>query len=153
PSEVVTAALRAPANVSLPAISGTAQEGQTLSADPGTWTEAPTGYTYAWRRCSATRSGYRPIGDATTPTYTAGEADVGHTLRVSVVASNQAGSSAPAASPKTAVVTATAQPPANVSPPAISGTAQEGQTLSADPGSWTEAPTGYTYAWRRCSAT
>src|SRR5205823_4097157 len=141
------------ANVSPPAISGTAQEGQTLSADPGSWTGAPTAFGYEWLRCDSSGAACAPIVLATSASYSPAEADVGHTLRVSVVASNSAGSSAPAISSQTAVVTATAQRPANVSPPTITGTAQEGQTLRADPGSWTEAPTGYTYAWRRCSAT
>src|SRR5205814_9851205 len=137
--------LQAPSNVSLPAISGTAQEGQTLSASTGTWTGSPTAFSYEWLRCNSAGAGCAPIALATTASYTAGEADVGHTLRVAVVASNAAGSSAPATSPQTAVVTAALRAPSNVSLPAISGTAQEGQTLSADPGSWTEAPTGYKY--------
>ena len=152
PSEVVSAALRAPANVSLPAISGTAQEGQTLSANPGTWTEAPAGYTYAWRRCGAAGASCKAIEGATAPTYTLGAADVGHTLRVRVTAFNGAGFSAPATSLQTAVVTATAQPPTNTNPPTITGAAQQGQTLAASTGSWTGSPTAFAYAWKRCGA-
>jgi hypothetical protein len=43
--------------------------------------------------------------------------------------------------------------PANVSPPTISGTAVDGETLAGSQGSWTGTPTiEYTFAWRRCDA-
>ena len=40
--------------------------------------------------------------------------------------------------------------PENTDPPTISGTAQDGQRLTADRGTWTNNPTGYEYAWLRC---
>jgi hypothetical protein len=42
--------------------------------------------------------------------------------------------------------------PANTSPPVVSGTAVQSQTLSATQGSWTQVPTRYAYQWLRCSA-
>jgi hypothetical protein len=39
-------------------------------------------------------------------------------------------------------------PPSNTSPPAISGSPVEGQTLTCDPGTWTGSPT-FTFEWLR----
>jgi lysophospholipase L1-like esterase len=46
----------------------------------------------------------------------------------------------------------TTQPPQNTAPPALGGTAVEGQTLSTTTGSWANNPTSYSYRWRRCDA-
>ncbi|HEX6699454.1 MAG TPA: hypothetical protein VF101_01870 [Gaiellaceae bacterium] len=40
----------------------------------------------------------------------------------------------------------------NLTPPTISGTAAQAQTLTADPGTWAGVPSGYTYQWSRCDA-
>lgn len=37
-----------PINVIIPSISGTPQVGQTLTANPGQWTNNPTSYAYQW---------------------------------------------------------------------------------------------------------
>lgn len=75
---------------------------------------------------------------------------IGSRLRAVVTASSSAGSSA-AASDLTAVVYA--RPPVGLSPPAIVGTAEEGQTLTAAVGVWDGTPPfSYTYQWQRCEA-
>lgn len=87
-------------NTVAPAISGTAQEGQTLTASPGTWTNSPISYAYQWLR------GGSAISGATGSTYVPVTADVGSTITVQVIATNAGGASDPAVSAATATVTA-----------------------------------------------
>ena len=41
--------------------------------------------------------------------------------------------------------------PAPVTPPAITGTAKSGETLTVTPGTWATPPTSVAYQWQRCS--
>ncbi|HEY5142240.1 MAG TPA: hypothetical protein VII98_01950 [Solirubrobacteraceae bacterium] len=146
-----TVAAAPPINTTLPAISGTPRDTHTLSADPGAWTGTPTiTYAYQWRRCDTAGNGCGDIAGATNATHDAQAADVGHTLRVVVTATNAAGSTS-ATSAATAVVSA--EPPANTGAPTTTGTQVDGSTLTADPGTWTGTPTiAYAYQWQRCDA-
>jgi parallel beta-helix repeat protein len=92
-----------PTNTNLPAISGTAQSGQALSASAGSWSGWPTSYAYRWRRCDSSGSNCAKISGATSKSYGLTRADVGSTMKVVVTANNSDGS-ASAASPRTAVV-------------------------------------------------
>jgi len=137
-----------PVATEAPTISGTAQQGHTLTEVHGSWTGHPTEYAYQWELCNATGGECAAIFEATGQTYVPTLADAGHRLRVSEIASNVAGTGAPAVSAPTAVVLPL--PPVNVTPPSISGTAQQGKTLTEAHGSWENDPTEYTYQWERC---
>jgi hypothetical protein len=76
----------APVNSVAPALSGTAQEGQTLTCSTGTWSGTPT-YTYQWKRNGSN------IGSATNSTYVLVTADVGQSIKCTVTATNALGSS------------------------------------------------------------
>ncbi len=91
-----------PANTTLPAISGVAQTGSTLTAAPGTWSGNPDTFTYQWNRCTPDCA---PTSD-TTPTYLLTTDDIATTLTVTVTATNTTGPSQPATSPPTATITA-----------------------------------------------
>lgn len=100
----------APTNTTRPSISGTAQEGNTLTANPGTWSgDQPIVFTYQWLRCNASGASCVAIPNADDQTYRVASADVGDTLRVNVTGRNSQGSST-AQSTQTAVVTRQAPP-------------------------------------------
>lgn len=89
----VVAAPSAPANSSMPVISGTPQIGQTLTVSNGTWTSPSTiTYTYQWLRCDQTGGSCTAISGATKSSYTLTSADVGHSMRARVTATNDNGS-------------------------------------------------------------
>jgi sugar lactone lactonase YvrE len=92
----------------LPAISGSAIEGQHLTTSNGTWGGgAVETYTYQWQDCNGAGEACSAISGATSSGYTLAASDVGHTIRVVVTAHNTAGS-ASETSAATAVVTAAA---------------------------------------------
>ena len=145
----------APRNTSPPAISGSTQEGSTLTVSNGEWSgAAPIGYSYQWLRCDSAGATCATVAGATAQTYVLAGADVGRTMRAWVSASNAYGS-AFAETAATAVVTprSTATPPSSTSPPTITGTAREGQALSASSGTWSGTePITYAYQWLRCNS-
>jgi hypothetical protein len=125
-----------------PTISGTAQQGLTLTAVNSTPNTTAT-VTDMWLVCKPTCPATGPAG--TTLLLTA--ADVGATVKVVETANNAAGLATATSAPTAAVLPA---PPANSSPPAISGTPQQGQTLTVTHGVWTNNPTAYGDQWEQC---
>lgn len=90
-----------PVNSVLPAITGTAQVGQTLTSSNGTWSGSPT-FTRQWKANGTNISG------ATNSTYVPVVGDIGKTITVTVTATN-AGGSATATSAATAAVVSAAK--------------------------------------------
>ena len=136
-----------PANIGLPAISGTMINGRQLSTSTGEWSNSPTSYAYQWRRCDVGGGGCSAITNATQSTYTLAGADVGATIRVAVTARN-AGGEATATSDATDVVAPAA--PTNTVRPVIIGVTASGRTLTGDDGSWAGSPTTFDRQWQRC---
>jgi hypothetical protein len=91
-TQVFTARIARPlVNISPPAISGTAMEGQQLEASSGVWSGTePITYAYQWRRCDAGGGSCVDIAGATTATYIVQAADIGSTLRIRVTATQTA---------------------------------------------------------------
>jgi hypothetical protein len=146
-------ATAAPSNTSLPSISGSARDGSLLSATHGSWTGNPTSYSYQWLRCDTSAGSCASISGANSDRYTVQTADVGHRLRVQVSATNASGSGSATSRP-TGTVQATGTAPKNTAPPTISGTTQEGSTLTVSPGSWSGTPApSFSYQWERCVGT
>jgi putative cell wall-binding protein/peptidoglycan/xylan/chitin deacetylase (PgdA/CDA1 family) len=123
----------------VPTITGTAQVGQLLTANPGTWTPQPATFTYQWLRNGTAIQG------ATAPTYTPVAADAGTTLTVRVSGTPAGGTTATATSAGVTVgggaITA--------GTPIITGTARVGTQLTANAGTWTPTGVTFTYQWLR----
>jgi hypothetical protein len=151
----------APVNVGQPVVSGRTIQGQTLTTSNGTWSgSTPMTFQYRWLRCDKSGGGIEGVNCATISgetrkTYVLTGADVGHTIRSRVIATNADGTASKNSNPTSVVqASSTAGPPINTKPPTISGTPQEGQTLTANHGTWSGAtPQTYTYQWRRCDST
>jgi hypothetical protein len=96
----------APVNTSAPTISGSAVQGQTLTASPGVWSGSPPPtFAFQWQRCDSGGANCVNVVGATGSTYLLGAGDVGSTIVVVVTATNSV-SSASAPSAATAVVAA-----------------------------------------------
>lgn len=101
---------QAPGNVAAPTVSGTAQVGQTLTADSGTWIGYPTPtVSVRWRLCDAVGGSCQDIAGATSSTYAPSSSDRGGTIRVEVTATNPV-ASVSAISPPTSAVEAVPVP-------------------------------------------
>jgi hypothetical protein len=92
-----------PTSSALPAISGKAVVGQTLTASTGTWSGSPTSYGYQWQLCDATGAACTAVAGATASSYVATSANQGHALRVTVTASNASGSGSATSAPTSSV--------------------------------------------------
>jgi len=93
-----------PTNVSAPAISGYAQEGEPLSVVHGEWSGEPSSYGEQWALCNASGSACTAISGAKGSTYTPPASAVGHTIRVQESATDATGTSAGALSAASATV-------------------------------------------------
>ena len=112
-----------------PTISGTVQVGETLTADTTGIADADglddAAFTYQWQAEETA------ITDATDSTHTLTDADKGKAITVQVSFTDDAGHEESLTSTATAAVAARPSNPATGAP-TISGTAQVGETLTAD---------------------
>jgi len=122
----------------MPSISGTAKAGSKLTASRGTWSPAPSAFTYQWLRNGAAITG------ATASTYTLKTLDRGAKITVLVTASRAGYTTSPRTSPYLYIPKVFTKTPT----PTITGTARAGSTLTAHRGTWSPTPT-YSYRWLR----
>jgi hypothetical protein len=109
PSAIVSSAA-APANTAAPTIAGTPQVGSTLTATQGSWNGAPSSFAFAWSRCDASGDSCATIDGAASATYTVTQADAGAALRVSIAATNAAGTTRFVSAPTGAIPVANGCP-------------------------------------------
>jgi hypothetical protein len=130
------------------------QDGQALTASPGSWSPDPNPgssvtFAYQWLRC--TSSTCEAIPGATGQTYGLTAGEVGRQIKVRVTANC---TTPVVCEPMTreAGPTSTVLPdPSNEGAPEVTGTAAQGQLLSASVGFWRSvAPLSFGYQWVRC---
>jgi hypothetical protein len=143
-----------PVNTAAPVVSGTTAIGGQLSTTDGSWDGLPSTFTFthAWDRCDTGGNNCTAIGGAASSTYTLVQADVGHTIKSVVTASNGVAPNGSKASAATGIVTG---PPSNNLAPTVSGTTNVGDIVTADPGTWDPGYPGavtFTYHWDRCDS-
>jgi subtilisin family serine protease len=137
------------------ALSAAPQAGQILAASSAGWTGAiPLSFTWTWSRCDSAGANCRVVSSSTSSTYAVSAADGGYTLRATLTAANSFGSasSVSVASLTVGGTTTVVSAPAATSLPAIAGTPQDGQKLTASAGVWSGSPTAYAYQWQRCDS-
>src|SRR5207247_833226 len=79
----------APQNTAVPVLSGTPQVGQNLTLAAGTWQgSTPMSFVYGWQRCNSGGASCVKISGANNNIYTVTTADVGFTIRGTVMGSN-----------------------------------------------------------------
>ncbi len=141
-----------PANSEAPKVTGTTTAGQALTATSGKWSGTePITYEYEWLRCNASGAECKQAAAASAlgSSYTLQPADVGHTMRAKVIATNIAGKGE-AESTQTGTVAGVK--PSNTLAPTVLGVAATGQELSSTEGTWSGTePISYAFRWQRCS--
>jgi len=106
----------APENTTPPAISGTPEEGSTLTGTRGQWTNSPTDFNLFWLRCDKNGGSCATInGAGGSRTYKLTSVDVGNTLRFRVRATNGSGSTNATSVPTAVIQKATPPTPARPS--------------------------------------
>jgi hypothetical protein len=148
PALAVFGALSPPQYLTAPPLTGTAREGQILTAGIGTWSNDPAAFVHRWERCDD--EGCTIIDGATGTTYQLTAADAEHRIRAVVTAVNADGESDPAPTALSDLVAPL--PPVNQTPPSLGAPPQVGVTAVVDPGIWTSATAvAHGYQWQRCS--
>ena len=145
------AAASSPTIGKAPAISGTSQEGQTLTASTGTWSASGAiSYVYQWQSCETGGAECSSITGATASSYT---------IAASEVEQDQGARDGNRGRQELRGVSSPTEPVGlstlvDVSLPTIAGAAHAGATLTTEPGIWTASPgpISYGYQWERCDA-
>jgi hypothetical protein len=140
-----------PANTSPPFITGSLGPDQILTCNPGSWNPDGTPTKFSWFR--VTDQGPVLVGEASPDAnslnnlFSVNWVGPGVQVFCRVTMTNGGGST----TAESATVT-TLLPPANLSPPFITGSPSPGQILTCNPGTWDAGATPMKFSWFRVTA-
>ncbi len=130
----------APRALTQPSLSGTVAIGRRLVCDTGSWEGAPD-LTIAWLRNG------RAIAAARAADYTLTTNDANTQVACQVTAVNAVGTTRAVSLAQ--LVPPPLAPPANLLPPAVTGTLALGQRATCNPGTWSASDATFAYQWLR----
>ena len=134
----------APANTSLPEVSGAAKVEQTVTCSTGKWAGVPESFTYTYQWLLEGKA----ISKATAATFKIPGEDKGKLLSCEVTAKNTAGTGTAVSG--AVQITREESSPVNVVKPSVEGTASVGSKLTCKKGEWTGSPEPtFEYEWVR----
>lgn len=138
----------APQKINDPTVSGTASQGQRLTAVEASFNGFPVPTVSGnWQRGNVSTGIWADIAGATALTYDLGGADVDYLLRRRTRGANTSGyldAYSAAVGPVVALPV-----PVVITSPSISGLAQQGAVLTGDDGTYTNSPTAFARKWYR----
>jgi serine protease AprX len=144
-----------PANLEAPAVTGSAEGGETLKASEGTWAAERLKFGFQWQRCGANGRGCSAVDGEDGRHYRLGFADLGSTLRVVVTARGVDGTARARSLPSDVIAVPESNHgrPKKMKAPRIGGRAKFANRLTAAAGAWTAGGTpSFDYQWQRCAA-
>ncbi|MBO9577925.1 MAG: hypothetical protein J7480_04040 [Microbacteriaceae bacterium] len=125
-------------------VTGSLQVGSVLTADVGTWAPAPVALSYRWYSVAPDLVTRVLVQQGASATYVPTAADLGKYVYVVVEGSKPGYATVAAQSPWRGYVAAGVL---TAGVPVVTGTLGVGAVLTADPGSWAEAPVTASYRW------
>jgi hypothetical protein len=147
----VVRAASGPVALARPSLRGSLQVGARLNGDAGVWSGGGTiGYAYQWYRCDARGAHCTTLRGATRNAYVQVAADAGHTLALTVHATDSTGTAA-AYSSLAGVVASSGVAVVARSQPSLEGIPAPGQELQVTGASFTAKPSSTSYSWLRCT--
>lgn len=135
-----------------PMVAGEATQGERLYGAKGSWSgSGKLAFRYQWFRCDQMGARCTSLRGATKRRRLLGAEDVGHTLGLTVRATDSRGSTM-AASKLIGPIGGAPPLLSSTTQPTITGAAVQGSVLKVAPGTWRPVPKSFTYQWARCSA-